>query len=496
VSSVQNHHSGPARRFGVPHARSLGVGVLGLVVVVLLLVPSFGLNEAVPLLSGAASDLQTALGPVAATLLRGPIAGTSSSTFWAVIAQTHNSTAITSEPSVGGFLNATPITWFEYTQETDQCNITSNALYSDAGARVGGCGFDIQSLKTWCLSRGPDCHAILLLPGENNNSAEDANMANYIVHTLHFQPSYFAIGNEPMLWTHYGISWSHWKLSDHSTPTPLAYAFDVKAAIHAVRAVDPAAKFIGIEADCQCAGKWFSTDVQVNGPQISAIAYHSYPSTTKKTVVTPAQLFSALTSPLNITTSYAQVRADIAGQCARCGSLPIFLAEYNSGPGWGPSNLAGTWSGSVFLAASVVQAIRANVTMFSTFNLQSAGAGVTWSMINAQGSTGYEGRLYDQLLSHLAMGEYRNESVATRVGNVWAVVTVGPAGHHTLLVVNANASSAIDLNLNNALWIGPASAPTTYQWSPGMYSPSVSSGRLPASYTIPAQGILMIDYTN
>jgi hypothetical protein len=29
-----------------------------------------------------------------------------------------------------------------------------------------------------------------------------------------------------------------------------------------------------------------------------------------------------------------------------------------------------------------------------------------------------------------------------------------------------------------------------------MYNPSVSSGILSASYTIPAQGILMIDYTN
>jgi hypothetical protein len=466
------------------------------VVVALLLVPSLGLAGAATIRPGSDSGIQPALGSVAATLLRGAIAGTSSSTFWAVIAQTHNPTAIASEPSVGGFLNGTPITWFEYTQQTEQCNITTNVLYSDSGTRVGGCGFDIQSLKTWCVSRGPDCHAILLLPGENNNSAEDANIANYIVHTLHFQPSYFGIGNEPMLWTHYGIPWGQWKLTDHSTPSPLAYAFDVKAAIGAVRAVDSNAKFIGIEADCQCSPKWFSDVVTVDGPLISAIAYHSYPSVTKKTVVTPTQLFAALASPLNITTSYAQVRADIVGLCPRCGTLPIFLAEYNSGPGWGPSDLAGTWSGSVFLAASVVQAIRANVTMFSTFNLQSSGGGVTWSMINALGTAGYEGRLYEKLFAHIAMGGFRNESVATSVGNVWSVVTFDAAGHHTLLVVNANATRSIDLDLNRALWIGPSSAPTTYEWSPGMYNPSVSSGILSASYTIPAQGILMIDYTN
>jgi hypothetical protein len=109
--------------------------------------------------------------------------------------------------------------------------------------------------------------------------------------------------------------------------------------------------------------------------------------------------------------------------------------------------------------------------MFSTFNLQSSGGGVTWSMINALGTAGYEGRLYEKLFAHIAMGGFRNESVATSVGNVWSVVTFDAAGHHTLLVVNANATRSIDLDLNRALWIGPSSAPTTYEWSPGMYNP-------------------------
>jgi hypothetical protein len=477
----------------VPH--SLEISFLLLVAALLCL----------PMAGGAAAPWQTVsggnwIGPLQApaapaTLERGPVGGDSSSTFWGVVAQTSSRTGIASDASVGGFLNGTPITWFEYTQQTDQCNITSNTLYTEGGQTSGGCGFDIGSLKTWCVSRGPDCHTILVLPGENNNSGEDANMANYIANTLHFQPSYYAIGNEPELWTHYGIAWSHWKNTDHSAPSPAAYSYDVLAGIHAVRSVDPAAKFIGIEADCVCGSAWFTDVAHVDGSLISAIAYHTYPSATLKTLVTPAQFFAVLSGPSNLTTSYAAVRADLAGQCRGCGALPVFVAEYNSGPGWAPSNYAGTWSNAVFLAASIVQAIRANVSMFSIFNLQNTGGDFSWSMMNARGTLSPEGTLYSDLLPHLAMGQFRDVSIRTSAGNVWAVVS-GDAGHRTLLVVNANPGEAIDLDLNGALSVGAGTTPTTYQWAGSTSGPSVTHGLLSGDYTIPAQGILMIDFSN
>jgi hypothetical protein len=495
VSRGENRRTASARRVSTRRSLPIRVAALVGVVIALGLPTSLGVRNPPALSPGGSSAAPLLLEPLAATLVGGPVSGTSSPTFWGVIAQTASRTGISSDPSIGAFLSSTPITWFEYTQHTDQCNITSNSLYSDGGVRVGGCGFDIGSLKTWCLSRGPDCHAILLLPGENNNSVEDANMANYIVNTLHFQPSYFAIGNEPELWTHYGKAWNQWRSSDRSTPTPREYAFDVHAAIGAVRAVDPSAKFVGIEADCECSPGWFSEVARIDGALISAIAYHGYPSTTGRTNVTPTQFFSALSSPRNLTTSYAKVRADIAGRCGRCDTLPIFVGEYNSGPGRGPSNLAGSWSGAVFLAASVVQAIRANVSLFSTFNLQNSGSGFTWSMMNDRNLIGYEGRLYADLFPHLQMGQFRNESVRTTVGNVWAVVTF-EQGRHTLLVVNANATRPIALSLNHAISVGAGTTPTVYEWSVGLYVPLVTTGALAPSYVIPSQGILLIDYAN
>jgi hypothetical protein len=492
VSVDRRHRAADPTLAPVRHRRPLRFAAL-LLAATLFLLP--GANGAPHLGAPGAAGAAPLAGPVAATLERGPVGGVSSSTFWGVVAQTSTRTGIATDRALGGFLNDTPITWFEYTQQTDQCNITSNTLYGNGGAALGGCGFDIASMKSWCSSRGPSCNTILLLPGENNNSGEDADMANYIVHTLHFQPSYFAIGNEPELWTHYGIPWGHWKLSDASTPTPLAYAVDVRAAIHAVRLVDAAAQFIGIEADCACGASWFADVAHVDGPLIGAIAYHTYPSATRKTLVTAGQFFSVLASSQNLTASYASVRADLAGQCSQCATIPVFVAEYNSGPGFAPSNLAGTWSDAVFLAASVVQAIRANVSMFSTFNLQNGGTTFGWSMLNVLNGLAPEGVLYEKVLSRLAMGTFRDVSIQTANGNVWAVV-VGNQGARSLMVVNANATHAIDLDLNNALTVGPGSTPTTYQWSGAPLGPTDTRGALAGSYMIPAQGLLLIDFSN
>jgi hypothetical protein len=473
------------------HRLALPVLVLALSLAVPPLLPGAGASS--PQATVAATTPSS--GPVPATLLRGPVGGSTSPSFWGVIAQTNNSTGIATDPAVGGFLNATPFTWFEYTQLTEQCNITSNTLWSNSGGVVpGGCEFNVAALKAWCSSRATTCHTMLLLPGENNNSAEDANLADYIVNVVGVHPTYWAIGNEPELWKHYGIPWTQWTTSDRSTPTPLAYAIDVRNAITAVRAVLPGARFIGIEADCSCSASWVSTVAQVDGSLISAVAYHSYPSATHRLNVTAAQFYAALDGPQNISTSYAAVRAALVGQCANCSTMPILLSEYNSGPGWAPSNLSETWSNAVFLAASVTQAIRANVTLFSTFNLQSNRSTFNWSMLNATDAISPEGALYTELLPHLVLGGFRDDAVRTRLHNVWSVLTFQGA-LRSLLVVNANATGAIDLALGHTLQLAPGTNATVYQWDAGMSAPQVTVAPLASSYGLPSQAILLIDFT-
>jgi hypothetical protein len=427
---------------------------------------------------------------VPSSLTVGPRVAVTPSTFWSVDAQTACASCISTNHSVKGFLASTPITWVRYGQGVDECNASANLLYDPNGTSSAGCGFDLASLKTWCDSLTPHCGTVIGLPGENNNSHEDAAIAKWIVKTVGLQPNFWSIGNEPTGWTHYGIPWSSWKSSNDRSPSPLAYAFDVKAAIAAVSAVDPGAKFIGIEAACSCNSQWFQDVARIDGGSLAAVAFHNYPSSFSTTETLP-QFFAPLGSSGNVTASVAAVRAAVVAGCSACRTLPIFVNEYNAGPGWAPSNFGGTYANAVFLGASVAQALAANVTQFTVYNLESESTtGYGFSLMDSHGTVGPTGVLFSGLLRHLAVGSVYSAALSAHVGNVWAVVTSN-ATTRSLLVVNANLSHSVHLSIGLGTvgsWLGVA-----YHWSPALNQPAASSGTLLGSYTIPPEGFLLLD---
>jgi hypothetical protein len=430
--------------------------------------------------------------PVLGHLVNGRVIANTSKSFWSIDLQTAAPKGIETSSLVQSYLANTPFRWVRYGGNTEQCNITRNVQYGDNGQPAGGCAFNVTSLKQWCATQTPTCHAILDLPAENNNSAELANIANYVVNTVGFQPTYWSIGNEPSGWTHYGIPWTQWRVGDHSTPTPMEYAYDVRAAITAVRAVDPAAQFIGIESACPCNTVWFQDVVRVDGPNIAALAVHNYPSdlTHGATRETLAQFYAPLADPQNITGAIHDVRTAIHGLCGRCGTIPIFVNEYNAGPGWAPSNHAGTYANAVFLAASVAQALDANVQQMTFFDLQTGAHGFGYSLLNGAGTVAPTGSLFSRLLSHLAIGHVYRDPVRTSIGGVWSVVTRG-GGVTSLLVVNTNLSHGLKLGLAAAFPTGVLS--TIYTWAPGAPLPTATSRLVPLDVTIPSQGILLVD---
>lgn len=423
-----------------------------------------------------------------------PIASTSAS-FWGVVIQTPSPSEIASDPAVGAYLNSTPFHVFSYTLNTDGCNMSADLYYGNNGTPTHPCPFSVPAFAGWCESKVPQCTSIIKLPGENNNSSEDAFLAGWIVHDLGFQPTYWTIGNEPMLWEHYGIPWTDWRTTDRSHPTPLAYAIDLRNAIPAVQAVDPGARFIGIESDCQCsATDWMATVARVDGPSLTAVGYHTYPSTALLTNETLTQFFAPLTSPINISASYAEVRNAIGPQCPTCAQLPIFVTEYNSGPGRGATQWAGTYADAAFLAASVAQALTTNVTMFLTYNLQvyspSNGTSPGWGLLRYNGSVGPEGILYDQFLTHLAVGTVYATSLPSPVGNVWTVATSNGSAR-SLLIVNANVTEPATIELPS-LAGSNGSAPIMYSWSWAQGAPV--AGAVPTSVVLPPFGMVLIDY--
>jgi len=445
---------------------------------------SFGSGSHAPFVS-----LRPAAAPGSNDALQlGSLVAVTPTTFWSLDLQTNNSTGVWTDPAVRTFLNETPFTWFRYGQDTEACNITVNVAYGANGTPSGPCNYNLTSFGEWCASQRPHCHSIIFLPGEANNSSQTAYTAAWVVRTLGFQPDYFNLGNEPSLWRHYGIPWTQWNVSDHSTPTPLAYAVDLHAAIVAVRAVDPAARFVGLEADCACGPPWFREVVHVDGPMISALAYHSYPSYGQANE-SLATLLAPLFSSSNITTSYPLVRSFISGRCPRCATLPIYLNEYNAGPGWTPTALNGTYGNALFLAASTVQALRANVTQFTVFNLQSNKSTFGYSMMNDTNVVGPTGLLFSGLLRHLALGSVFASRFNTTTAGVVAALTES-SRRATLLVVNSNLTHSATVSVASVFSTGAAD--WLGSWSPSRSTPSWVSARARANYTIPAEGILLL----
>jgi hypothetical protein len=483
-----------------PNSRFLGLALVPALALLLIGSGSAFLAESGSFSSGTASTAvvdamassepatgSSVTGTIPATL--GAAASATPSTFWSVDAQTRCATCIYTNSTVRTFLNETPFTWVRYGAGTDSCNGATNTEYSSNGVASTGCGSNVTALKNWCDSLATPCHAIVSLPGENNNSAEDAAIAKYVVNTIGFQPSFWAVGNEPTGWTHYGIPWSSWRTADSSAATPLAYAFDVKAAIAAVLAVDPAAKFIGLESACSCNTVWFQDVAKIDGSLISAIAYHSYPST-GATTPTLTQFYEPLTGSSNLTSTYTAVRALITGLCTGCATMPIFVNEYNAGPGAAPSSLGGSYANAVFLAASVTQALRTNISQLTVFNLQTQSTTTLgYALLSSTGTVGPTGTLYSKVLPHLAIGSVFSARVASPLPNLWSVVT-STATSESLLVVNTNLTESVTLATNGSFVA--ATTGTSYQWSPSLSAPAVLSGVTLGSYTVPAQGILLL----
>ena len=168
------------------------------------------------------------------------------------------------------------------------------------------------------------------------------------------------------------------------------------------------------------------------------------------------------------------MRADVTGQCTSCATLPIFVNEYNAGPGWSPSNLGGTYANAVFLAASVAQAMRANVTQLSLYDLQTTSTGsYGYSMMDAADTVGPTGLLFSKLLDHLTVGQVLGTNVKSSVGGVWALETKS-GKVESLLVVNTNLTESVALTLGSA-FPGTTSG-TIYQWDSTLSAPTSTVG--------------------
>jgi YVTN family beta-propeller protein len=458
------------------------------------------------LTSNLSSDLLTPSGSVAGTLVNRGSLGNASPLFWSIVGNTNASKGFDTDSSVGALVNSTPIRFIRYGENSDSCDVANNTYYyfSNSTPENGSCQYNIPAFKAWCYSLSPHCQSILTLPGEVwNASYIDRYEANYIVNTLGFQPTYWAIGNEPEDWEHYNISWKNWKANDSSPVSALNYAIVLNKSITSVRSVPglSAAKFVGIEAAASTSTSFFQEVATVAGKWIAAIAYHSYPDS-GGSPDSLAEYYEPLTSAThNISGSYGAVRSAISGKCLNCSTMPIQLGEYNGGPSVGGTSYDSNFSGAVFTAASVAQAIDAQVPTMTYFELQSMGSTFGFAMDNKANQIDPAGSLYQSMFPYLNGKTAQNVAVRTTLTSVWAAMltTSGedaalPVTHETftsLLVVNANLTSSLSLSLNGV--ISSSMSGRIISWNNSTSSPVSRWGSFGVSFTVPSQGILLLN---
>ena len=337
----------------------------------------------------------------------------------------------------------------------------------------------------WCYSLTPHCKWLSYLPGEQNDTAAAVHVAKWYHQVLGFVPDLWQFGNEPGAWTHYGKNLTTWSTADNSTPSALDYATMVHNYMAAVSALYPSDRYVGIEDACACGAALVSTLASVDGPKLASIAYHSYPWLNGSSTML-SQFYGALESSRALPNTSAHFRSLISSGCSTCGGLPIQVGEYNAGPVPVHSPLLQQYAGAVLMAASVIQAIVANVSMFSVFN--------SGSLINSTTGTLYpEGVLYQRVLNNMTMGVgYPVDVVASGVGGLFGLLMKNGA-HESLLIVNTNTTLSVGFSVPTNLFpVGKVGS--TYVWNSGLLMPTHHLGiTLPTYYTVPGQGILLID---
>ncbi len=460
---MQHRRQADGRRSRARSAALLVAALLAATVIaaVPLSVPGRGIAASAPATTSPIPTAEPIVGPPSEAT---PI----SSAFWGIniaAAQRFNSADAAS-------VAATPVNYLLYPAGIlgEEYNYTSGVLTSDNGTQTLAATSTTQFVAS-CEQIA--CHAILQLPAEINRPGTAAFYANYVVHTLDFQPTYWEIGNDPSGWNHFNVTWSDWATEEGGNTTPLPFANLVHAYIAAVLKVDPAAKFLALGAgmgDKNYDKAWVEELAEVDGKELSGIAVHSYieggPS-----VGTDAQLFANLNGFYSLPDQVLADRSYIESACPNCSHLQVFVTEINAAEDGGYANLLPTFAGTLYLAAEIAQGLTLQATNLDWFAYDSHYAG-SWST----GVDKWQSQYY--LFKDVAT-QLKTETLPTTI--VGPSTLYGAATYNTsglaLLLANVNTTSSVQLNLTSSEF-SPTSALTQYLW--------VNGTPLPVASTLPA----------
>lgn len=466
--------------------------ILAVFLVFVLLIVPFPLASAITgsTSSRSASEpfASTAPTPVDTVSLSGQVATSLAPVFGADLRPEYRVGATLTSETQG-----TAISYFRFPGGAiaDRFNMSTGTVYAPSSVAPT----NESEFVAWC--RSVACHAILQVPAEINDPAMAAWEVAYTEQKLGFYPDYWEIGNEPGLWTHFSFPWRAWSSTQTSTVSPAGYAVLVHQYITAMRAVDPHLQIIGLPGvglGAYSEPVWLASTVALNGPNLSGVAIHVYPAGLGPTHPTLPQFFASLSGKASIPVRVALDNAAIQTACPSCAPIRIFVDELGSGSAGGGSWQAymGGYPNVPYLAAELSQAVNSGVYSTEVCSFQGTYAG---SLFDHAGTAHPIDQLYANLLPHLSP-----QGLATSVqGPVHGVYAIGSRDLNNssvaVLIVNANATSSVALNLSGALL--PASAAYSIWWWNSSTTGVQSSSGVGATshWLLPPLGLLVLSVT-
>jgi hypothetical protein len=352
-------------------------------------------------------------------------------------------------------------------------------IYNDSGA-ASAAESSLSGFVSWC--RWVGCHAIVTLPVEIDNSSYAAALARYTVTTLGFTPAYWELGNEPARWSHFGVPWKSWTGAQNLTATPTAYAQAAGSYITAVRGVDPSARFLapgGVGFGGATETSWVGTVVQKLGRELAGLSMHVYPAGNANLFGSTAQFFDTLGGPGGLPSRVAAVRSAASQACGSC-ALSIVVDEFGAQTGAPVGGISG-FPLVPYLGAEALQALQSNVNA-TAFWLFQSGYPAAWFAPDGTSRPTYA--LYSVIFASLPSLILPTHLVFSGSGLFAQAFAANGSTRFSLLVVNANATVGVSLNLtpliapggaSRIFWDGTTSAPTATTFGNG----SIAPDRLP-----------------
>jgi hypothetical protein len=364
--------------------------------------------------------------------------------------------------ALAALVNSTPFVSFRFSPAGEATNQVLSLTYSPNGVPTPVYAETDAEFVTWC--RWVSCQATMMVPAEIDNPSEAAATVRYVEQTLHFHPVYWAIGNEPQQWTHWGIHWAKWRSTDHSTPTAEQYALEVQKYVKAMRAVDPKIRIIGIESVVggSLGGAWIKDVVAVDGPNLSAIAYHAYPLGSGSGPASLSAFYHALANPTAFPLNYPETVSMVHAACPSC-KIMVFVDELNAGLGGSYESYLTSYPEVPFMSAALIMAMREDVRRVMFFDLEDLDGNQPYGLTTVGQGSRPAFLLYSDILHRLAATSVNGTTIVGGPRGVYEVLTTSSSST-SLFVVNTNLTTTLSLALpkTGSVFGSPL---TEYRWT-------------------------------